>query len=188
MCGCITELECPEVPDGEDPVLMATGESSAISTLLVQSEVGPSSIISRRIRALKDATATASTCLTHTGLLSGGGAVEARLYGMLMDHISEHGGGLEARVLEAWGDALLSIPTTLAENAGVNPARTQAELLALHARGMIHHGVSLGGEPMCMLKAGVVEPLWTKTMILQHATEMANCLIKVHGGPVQVSD
>lgn len=50
--------------------------------------------------------------------------------------------GKEAVAMEAFARALLSLPTTIADNAGYDSAQLVSELRAAHARG--NHSMGLG--------------------------------------------
>lgn len=50
--------------------------------------------------------------------------------------------GKEAVAMEAFARALLSLPTTIADNAGYDSAQLVSELRAAHARGNTSKGLS----------------------------------------------
>ena len=134
----------------------------------------------------------AFTCLSDPSraprLVPGGGAIEAELHLAIQEYIlsPECREGLEARTVEAFAGALLSLVYTLCENAGLRAAVAEAELLALHKRGLKHQGVSVEGKLADMCVLGVVEPIQTKVMLLRHATEVAVALTKITGQVVYV--
>lgn len=52
-------------------------------------------------------------------------------------------GGMEAYCVRAYADALEVIPSTLAENAGLNPISTVTELRNRHAQGEKTAGINV---------------------------------------------
>lgn len=52
-------------------------------------------------------------------------------------------GGMEAYCVRAYGDAMEVIPSTLAENAGLNPISTVTELRNRHAQGDKMAGINV---------------------------------------------
>jgi len=185
MCGCAVRCWAMPVALAEEPALVLEGEAGAVATMLVQP--GAQALSEASLQALKDGVAAAATLLRHPELVTGGGSAEAAVHSALQSHIHTESQGLESRVMEAWADAVLSIVVTLAENAGVNAAAAQAELLAHHRKGCVHHGVSVEGDICSMVELSVFESLQVKEMILRQATEMATTLVKIDGNVVPIS-
>lgn len=75
-------------------------------------------------------------------LIAGGGAPEIELAVRLAEY-SRILGGMEAYCVRAYGDALEVIPSTLAENAGLNPISTVTELRNRHAQGDKMAGINV---------------------------------------------
>lgn len=88
---------------------------------------GPNTLSNSQLQALENGVSVAFTCLQHPELVSGGGSAEVALNCAVRKHTQENCTGLEARVMEAWADALLSIVITLAENAGARAAELQVQ-------------------------------------------------------------
>lgn len=83
-------------------------------------------------------------CLTPPlrALIAGGGAPEIELAVRLAEY-SRTLGGMEAYCVRAYSDALEVIPSTLAENAGLNPISTVTELRNRHAQGDKMAGINV---------------------------------------------
>jgi len=81
-------------------------------------------------------------------LIAGGGAPEIELAVRLAEY-SRTLGGMEAYCVRAYGDALEVIPSTLAENAGLNPISTVTELRNRHAQGDKMAGINV--RKVCQL-------------------------------------
>ncbi|MBS7620032.1 thermosome subunit, partial [Candidatus Bathyarchaeota archaeon] len=81
---------------------------------------------------------------------------------------------------EKFADAIEVIPTTLAENAGLDPIDILSEIKARHEKGEIWVGVDVIGERVEDLqKLDVLEPLAVKKQIIKSATEAATMLLKI---------
>lgn len=80
--------------------------------------------------------------LFFRALIAGGGAPEIELAVRLTEY-SRTLAGMEAYCVRAYGDALEVIPSTLAENAGLNPISTVTELRNKHAQGDKMAGINV---------------------------------------------
>lgn len=78
----------------------------------------------------------------HRALIAGGGAPEIELALRLAEYARSLG-GMEAYCVRAYADALEVIPSTLAENAGLNPISTVTELRNRHAQGEKTAGINV---------------------------------------------
>lgn len=96
-------------------------------------------------------------------LIAGGGAPEIELALRLAEY-SRTLAGMEAYCVRAYADALEVIPSTLAENAGLNPISTVTELRNRHAQGEKTAGINVrkvsgnvsgrGGYKLCFFGGG----------------------------------
>lgn len=75
-------------------------------------------------------------------MIAGGGAAEIELAVRLAEY-SRTLPGMEAYCVRAYADALEVIPSTLAENAGLNPISTVTELRNRHAQGEKMAGINV---------------------------------------------
>jgi T-complex protein 1 subunit delta len=75
-------------------------------------------------------------------LLCGGGAPEIHVSRMLSQYAHSLK-GMEAYCFQAYADALEVIPTTLAENGGLNPIAIVTELRNRHALGERNAGINV---------------------------------------------
>lgn len=75
-------------------------------------------------------------------LLAGGGAPEIHM-SRLLSQYAQTLKGMEAYCFQAYADALEIIPTTLAENAGLNPIAIVTELRNRHALGERNAGINV---------------------------------------------
>lgn len=75
-------------------------------------------------------------------MIGGGGAPEIHVSRLLAQY-SQSLKGTEAYCFQAYADALEVIPTTLAENAGLNPIAIVTELRNRHALGERNAGINV---------------------------------------------
>ena len=82
------------------------------------------------------------TRFLRRALIAGGGAPEVHISRMLSQYAHTLK-GMEAYCFQAYADALEVIPTTLAENAGLNPIAIVTELRNRHALGERNAGINV---------------------------------------------
>lgn len=80
--------------------------------------------------------------IRYSALIVGGGAPEIHVSRLLAQYAHSLK-GMEAYCFQAYADALEVIPTTLAENAGLNPISIVTELRNRHALGERNAGINV---------------------------------------------
>jgi len=90
-------------------------------------------------------------------------------------------GGREQLAIEAFAEALESIPTTLAENGGLDAIDVLVELRTKHSqKGNENYGVDvLNGKIADMKKLGIFEPTKVKRQAIASATEAARLILRI---------
>ncbi|KAI0636738.1 t-complex protein 1 [Trametes polyzona] len=112
-------------------------------------------------------------------LIAGGGAPEIHVSRLLSQYANSLK-GMEAYCFQAYADALEVIPTTLAENAGLNPIAIVTELRNRHALGERNAGINVRkGLISNILEEDVVQPLLVSTSAIELATETVCLLLKI---------
>ncbi|CAG8461383.1 8447_t:CDS:10 [Ambispora leptoticha] len=112
-------------------------------------------------------------------LIAGGGAPEIEVSQRLYDYAKTLK-GMEAYCFEAFAEALEVIPTTLAENAGLNPIAIVTELINRHAQGEKTAGINVRkGTITNILKENVIQPLLVSTSAIELAAETVKMLLKI---------
>ena len=129
-------------------------------------------------------------------LIAGGGAPEIHV-SRLLSQYAHTLKGMEAYCFQAYADALEIIPTTLAENAGLNPIAIVTELRNRHALGERNAGINVRKVhsvipylcPMLttifqglisnILEEDVVQPLLVSTSAIELSTETVCLLLKI---------
>jgi archaeal chaperonin len=109
----------------------------------------------------------------------GGGAAAAEIALRLREHAPSVG-GREQMAVEAFADAVETIPRTLAENAGLDEIDVIIALRKAHKQGKTTHGVNiLEGGTTDMFKLNVVEPIRVGIQEIQSATEAATMILRI---------
>lgn len=142
---------------------------------------GTEHVVDETERIIKDCLYVLQTAIQDRVIVPGGGATDielARQMRATADGIS----GREALAVEAFADAIESIPWTLAESAGLDPINALIDLRTRHHEGETTIGLNVLSsepEPTEMIAEGIVEPLSIKWRAITAAEEAANMLIRI---------
>jgi T-complex protein 1 subunit alpha len=133
-------------------------------------------------RSLHDAMCAVKRCLESNKVTPGGGACEAALHLYLQDY-SRTLDSKDQLAVEAFADALLTIPKNLAINAAYDATELIAQLRANHSlesgEGK-YFGLDLENNGVRdNLIAGVLEPAMSKIKSLRFATEAAITILRI---------
>lgn len=112
-------------------------------------------------------------------VLPGAGAVEIALARELRSGASQRS-GKEQLAIEAFANALETIPRALAESAGMNPIDALIKLRNAHQEGDATAGLDLQtGSVVDIVDRGVLEPLHVKRQAITSAAEAANLVVRI---------
>jgi thermosome len=141
---------------------------------------GSEHVVDEAERSLHDGLCVVRNAVEDGKIVAGGGASEAEAAKELKSYATTVG-GREQLAIEAFAEALESIPMTLAGNAGLDPIDIMVELRAKHESSEnIWTGVDVtSGKVEDMLKQNVVEPLRTKQQVVRSATEAACMILRI---------
>ncbi|MFZ0893174.1 MAG: thermosome subunit beta [Candidatus Nitrosopolaris sp.] len=146
-------------------------------TILVRG--GSQRVVDEAERSMHDALMVTKDVLERPEIVAGGGAPEAYIANELRGWSSNLEGRAQLAV-QKFADALDSIPLALAENAGMDPIDTMAELRAKQNKGAKWTGVDVRNTKVAdMFKQNVLEPLLVKEQIIKSATEAASMLLRI---------
>lgn len=146
-------------------------------TILIRG--GTERIVEEAERSLHDALCVVGDVIEEPKILAGGGAPEMELSKVLKDYAESLPGREQLAVMQ-FAEALEVIPTTLAENAGLDPIDIISELRAQHEKGKTWAGVDVDiGKVGDMEKAGVFEPIVVKKQIIKSCSEAATLILKI---------
>ena len=147
----------------------------AVTILL---RAGADTILDEAERGLKDALYVTRNVVEDGKVLWGGGAVQQTL-AIRLRRYAEKVGGKDQLAIEAFADALESIPRILAENAGMDSVDAIVRLRKEHSEGRISYGIDpIAGDIADMAKLNVVDTYRAVRNALAAATETATLIIK----------
>jgi thermosome len=163
---------------GDDKMLFIEGTpKSSVVTLLVRG--GTDHIVDEVDRALNDALYVVRDVVMHPKITYGGGALAAEMSKQLRDYAATLE-GREQYAVNAFSDAIESLPNTLAENAGLDPIDVIVNLRKAHTEGNVYHGIDYTkGKVGDMKAARVVESALVNRQIVMSAAEAAQMILKI---------
>ena len=163
---------------GDDKMTFIEGcKNPRAVTILIRG--GTERIVDEAERSLHDALCVARDVVEEPKIMAGGGAPEMEVAKALREY-AETLPGREQLAVMRFAEAFEAIPTTLAENAGLDPIDIISELRARHEKGEIWAGVEVHtGKVKNMKNVGVFEPVAVKKQIIKSCTEAASMLLKI---------
>ena len=159
------EIETSEDLDGrKERLCLRVGEQPGLVTLDVGG--GDGAAVEEIIRALYDALRSTSLAMQTNEVVRGGGSIHMGA-SLAVKEAAERQSGRERLAMEAFARALESIPSTLAQNAGVDRLDTVLALRAEHRAGSSSAGIDENG------RVATLEHTWLPADTLRHALEAA---------------
>jgi len=137
-------------------------------------------ILDEAERSLHDALCVVRCLVKEKALIAGGGAPEIAIAQGLGQQAKTKP-GMEAECWKAFAEAMEIIPTTLAENAGLNSIKVVTELRHRHAQGEKNAGVSIrsGGVKSDITEEKVLQPLLVSTSAIELAAETVKLILRI---------
>jgi T-complex protein 1 subunit delta len=169
-----------EVQSSGSRIVKVTGTKSAGKTVSIVCRGANSLILDEAERSLHDALCVIRCLVKKKALIAGGGAPEIEIASQLSKQ-SRTLTGTEAICWKAFADAMEVIPTTLAENAGLNSIKVVTELRYKHEIGEKNAGVSIksGGVKIDIADENVLQPLLVSTSAVELASECVKMLLRI---------
>ena len=141
---------------------------------------GSDHVVDEAERSFHDALCVVRNAVEDQKVVAGGGAPEAETAKQLRDYAVKVG-GREQLAIEAYAEALETIPLTIAENAGLDPIDIMVEIRSKHSEPQNKwFGVQpKTGKIADMMADNVIEPLRVKQQVIKSATEAACMLLRI---------
>ncbi len=142
---------------------------------------GTEHVVDEADRSLHDALSVVRNALEDGKIVAGGGAPEAEVSRRLREYAVKVG-GREQLAIEAFAEALEAVPTTLAENAGLDPIDVLVELRSKHEQTGNNPwwGIDVySGKVKDMRKLNVLEPVRVKQQVIKSASEAAGMILRI---------
>ncbi|XP_011299304.1 T-complex protein 1 subunit delta [Fopius arisanus] len=168
-----------EVQTGASKFVRITGIQNPGRTVTVLVRGSNKLVLEEAERSLHDALCVIRCLVKQQALIAGGGAPEIEL-ALKLSAYAQTLGGVDAYCIKAFANALEIIPSTLAENAGLNPIATVTELRNRHAQGEVTAGINVRkGTITNILEENVVQPLLVSTSCITLASETVRSILKI---------
>jgi archaeal chaperonin len=167
-----------EINHGENILTYVKGcRNPKAVTILIHG--GTNHVIDEIERAIKDGLGDVVSSLKTGLVVPGGGAIEIELARRLRD-FGQSLSGREQLAVEEFASALEFIPTTLAENAGMDPIDILTELKSKHDSGDRNAGLNLFTNKVeNVLEARIIEPYKIKSQAIISASEVAIMILRI---------
>lgn len=169
-----------EVSLGGERVIKVTGcnnKDSRTVTVLVRG--ANKLIIGEAERSLHDALCVVRSLVKKRFLIVGGGAPEAHL-ALELGKYAKTLRGQHQFCVKAFADSFEIIPSTLAENAGLNAVSIVTELRRQHALGNTSYGINIKtGKITDLDKEQIYQPLLVTLSAISLASEMVRMILKI---------
>ena len=146
-------------------------------TLLIRG--GSQRVIDEVDRSIHDSLMVVKDVVQKPEIVAGGGAPEAYAASLLKDW-ADNFDGKEQLAIKKYAEALEVIPLTIAENAGMDPIDTMANLRAKQNQGRKWTGIDARNTQIAdMMAINVIEPIAVKEQIIKSATEAACMILRI---------
>ncbi len=174
--GFAATVEARKIQDDEMTFVTGCKNPKSVSILV---RGGSEHVVDEVERSIVDAISVAALAVEDGKMVVGAGATAIELSQKLRDYATSVG-GREQIAIEAFADALEVIPSSLAENAGMDTIDILIDLRSSHKNGNKYHGVDvLNGKVADMLKAKVLEPIRVGRQAIQSATDAACMILRI---------
>ena len=146
-------------------------------TMLIRG--GTQRVIDEVDRSIHDSLMVVKDVVENPSIVAGGGAPEAFAAARLKEW-ADNFSGREQLAIKKYAEALETIPLTIAENAGMDPIDTMANLRSKQNQGQKWTGIDAKNMKIAdMMGINVVEPIVVKEQIIKSATEAACMVLRI---------
>jgi len=171
-------LVVEEIRHGEEAMTYVKGcENPKAITILIHG--GSEHVMDEIERAFKDGLGDVSVVMKDKKIVAGAGAIEIELSRKIKEFANTLSGREQLAVIE-FANALEFIPSTLAENGGLDPIDVLTELKSKHDKGEKYAGINIFNNKVeNVLEKGIIEPVRIKTQAISSATEVATMILRI---------
>lgn len=168
-----------QVSSGINKFVKVTGIQNQGRTVSIICRGSNKLILEEAERSLHDALCVIRCLVRKRAIIAGGGAPEIEM-ALQLAALAQTLQGVDAYCFRAFANAMEVIPSTLAENAGLNPIATVTELRNRHAQGEKNAGINVRkGAITDILAENVVQPLLVSTSAITFASETVRSILKI---------
>jgi chaperonin GroEL (HSP60 family) len=167
-----------EVKHGIEGMTYVRGcENPKALTILIHG--GSEHVLDEIERAFKDGLGDVATVIKDKSIVAGAGAIEMELSKQLKEFSQTLSGREQLAVIE-FANAFEFIPTTLAENAGLDPIDVLTELKSRHDGHEKYAGINIFTDEIeDVIEKGILEPSRIKKQAISSATEVAIMILRI---------
>jgi len=174
--GYADMIELKKIEDEEMTFITGCKDPKTVSIIV---RGGTNHVADEVERSLVDAWSVVKVSIEDGMIVTGGGSTAIELAMQLRDYAASVG-GREQIAIEAFASALEIIPSTLSENAGLDPIDIVIEMRKQHKAGNVHAGLNpYSGKVEDMLKLNVVEPYRIGKQAIDSATDAAVMILRI---------
>ena len=174
--GYAETVELKKVEEEEMTFITGVKEPKTVSVLV---RGGTNHVADEVERSLVDAWSVVKVAIEDGMMVTGGGSTAMEIAMQLRDY-AQTIGGREQIAIEAFASALESIPSTLAENAGLDPINIVIEMRKQHKEGKVYAGLNpYAGKVEDMKALNVIEPYRIGKQAINSATDAAVMILRI---------
>jgi len=153
--------------------------AKATGAVTILARGGSQRIVDEAERSINDAVMVIKDVLEKPAIVAGGGSGESLAAHELLKW-AEKLSGREQLAVQAFAEALESIPLALAENAGLDPIDIQVKLRNANSAGKKWIGVDINnGTVSNLFDKNVLEPLSVKEQVIKSANEASSLILRI---------
>ncbi|CAI4314859.1 CPA_1a_G0007430.mRNA.1.CDS.1 [Saccharomyces cerevisiae] len=170
-----------EIDSDGSKIVRVTGirNNNARPTVSVVIRGANNMIIDETERSLHDALCVIRCLMKERGLIAGGGAPEIEISRRLSKEARSME-GVQAFIWQEFASALEVIPTTLAENAGLNSIKVVTELRSKHENGELNDGISVRRSGTTnTYEEHILQPVLVSTSAITLASECVKSILRI---------
>lgn len=170
-----------EIDSDGSKIVKFTGVKNTVSkpTVSVIVRGANNMVLDETERSLHDALCVIRCLVKERALIAGGGAPEIEISRTLMKEARTLE-GVEAFVWQEFAQALEVIPTTLAENAGLNSIKVVTELRSRHENGEKNAGISIRRSGTTnTFDEHILQPVLVSTSSITLASECVKSILRI---------
>lgn len=174
--GYAESVELKYIENEEMTFITGCKEPKTVSILV---RGGTNHVADEVERSLVDAWSVVKVSIEDGLIVTGGGSTAMEIAMQLRDYAASVGGRAQIAI-EAFASAMEIIPTTLAENAGLDPIDINIAMRKEHKAGKVSAGLNpFSGKIEDMRKLNVVEPYRIGKQAINSATDAAVMILRI---------
>ena len=174
--GAAGFVEVKKVGDNDMTYVSDLKDAKSV-TILIRG--GTKHVVDEIERSLIDAWSVVKVAIEDGMMVTGGGSTAVEI-AMQLRSYAQSVGGREQIAIDAFASAMESIPTTLAENAGLDPIDILIEMRKQHKAGNKYAGLNpFSGKVEDMFALNVIEPYRIGKQAINSATDAAVMILRI---------